>query len=67
MLSYWSPAYLLTKFVNNFNLALFISITCIALLWMAYSLIRKHFVNYRLVTMSFLVVLVLGLLQFIRP
>ena len=67
MFAHWSPAYLLTKFVNNHNLALFISLIFIALLWISYSLIRKHFVHYRVVMASLSVVLLLGLLQFIKP
>jgi hypothetical protein len=67
MLAHWSIPYLLTKFVNNRNLAIFISITFIALLWMSYSLIRKHFASYRAVMASLLVVLLLGFLQFIQP
>lgn len=67
MFSHWSSAYLLTKFVNNRNLALFISLIFIALLWMSYSLIRKHFVHYRAVMVCLSAVLLLGLLQFIKP
>lgn len=67
MFSHWSSAYLLTKFVNNRNLALFISLIFIALLWMSYSLIRKHFVHYRTVMVCLSAVLLLGLLQFMKP
>ena len=67
MLSHWSAPYLLTKFVNNRNLAIFISLTFIGLLWMAYRLIAKHFEHYRLVAASLLVVLGLGVLQFLQP
>ena len=67
MLSHWSISYLLTKFVNNRNLAIFISLTFIGLLWMAYRLIAKHFEHYRLVVVSLLVVLGLGVLQFLKP
>ena len=67
MLSHWSISYLLTKFVNNRNLAIFISLTFIGLLWMAYRLIAKHFEHYRLVVVSLLAVLGLGVLQFLQP
>lgn len=67
MFDHWSPVYLLTKFVNNRNLAIFISLTFIALVWMSYSLIRKHFVSYGVVVASLLLVLLLGLAQFLVP
>jgi len=67
MLAHWAPSYLLTKFVNNRNLAIFISLTFIALLWMSVSLVRKHFVHYRAVMVSLALVLLLGVWQFLRP